>query len=308
MDTAMKRSELRNVCAGAIQFALVMSAAALWPASARAQVLRSLSPSPATGTDVTWVKCNPNPATEISTSNWLTAAVNNENQQANLNNNGDQTWTFNFASAKTGTDPNLNFTVAKTQSGGTAYYAREDTDAWEPTKGGATMSFVYTAGSGQPPNNLSTGNGGFEWLQVVHSNMNPGGDVGAFAAKVSDGYVWLDDGLTYGDPWYGHLAGDYVNGTRFLDTPYQPFVPGLVDTFQTFVAQDIVNGNSNTVTLYDGVQWGFKDIGNGPAPGSLPVLLAGMASLAPALLRRRRERCRRSLTRMIHECVAGAGG
>lgn len=158
----------------------------------------------------------------------------------------------------------------------TVYEKRPD-----PGVGGAAFGLRYRSGEGDPTT-------GLHWIQVIRTNVPlSGGDApGAYS-------IYLDnaDNRAAGAPWY-EAPGDGVHGTFqdaqrrtnfwMADRPSRAIVDGVDWQAQVFLATgDIAR---RTLTIYDGVWWGFGLSTNVPSPGSLALL--GLGGLAAARRRR----------------------
>ncbi len=147
--------------------------------------------------------------------------------------------------------------------------------------GGAAFGLRYRAGDGDPTT-------GLHWIQVVRTNvpLGSGDNPGAYS-------IYLDnaDNRAAGAPWYD-APGDGVHGTFvdaqrrtnfwMADRPSRLIVDGVDWQAQVFLATgDIAR---RTLTIYDGVWWGFTLSTNIPTPGSLALLALG--GLAAARRRR----------------------
>jgi hypothetical protein len=164
--------------------------------------------------------------------------------------------------------------------------------------GGAVMGLTYEPKGADPTGESA------EWLQVVRTNIDLD-DAHKPYSLLDDGYrLFLDnfwdqhlatDGSgnpTY-DGGYDPVNGKWVprgfdaNPTTFFDIPLQPLRhAGQPDVqFQVFlVTNDMAR---KTLTVYDGVWWGFTAVDT-PEPGSWALLVIGCGVAAVVRPRPRR--------------------
>lgn len=146
-----------------------------------------------------------------------------------------------------------------------------------PGQGGAAIGLGYdpdpSAGSNDPSGV------GVHWLQVIHTN-NPLDLAWAQANGVNAGggyYNYIDDqGNPAFDPYYDTQAA--ANTTDFVDRPSRNLGTNIDWQAQVFIATETLNNpldrsQGGTLTLYDGVWWGFTLVAPVPEPAS--ILLAG---------------------------------
>jgi len=170
--------------------------------------------------------------------------------------------------------------------------------------GGDRISLTYTAGAGDPTGASA------EWIQVIKANdatatekmygYNAGGGYTYFldnfyAANVPSKTGTMNPTYDGGYTVTGSGAsttytpnGYFANPTTFIDTPNSPLSNGLNDQFQVFLATD--NATTKTLTIYDGVWWGYS-AASVPEPSTWILLLSGCG--IAALARRRDLRARR---------------
>jgi len=174
-----------------------------------------------------------------------------------------------------------------------------------PGNGGDRFSLTYAAGTGTDPTGVNA-----EWIQVIKANdatatektygFNAGGGYtyfldnfyggnapsknGTMNPTYDGGYTVTGSGANTVYTPNGYLA----NPTAFIDTPNSPLTNGLNDQFQVFLATD--NAANKTLTIYDGVWWGYQ-AASVPEPSTWILLLSGCGIVAFA--RRRDLRARR---------------
>jgi hypothetical protein len=136
--------------------------------------------------------------------------------------------------------------------------------------GGANIGLGYNPKAGDP-----TG-AGVHWIQVIHTNSpsafgtgNAGGvPVGGYTNYIDNGYNGnAGNGFnppTPNNPFYDDLGAGYAaNSTDFVDAPARVIANGVDWQAQVFVATWAPNNANDrtkggTITLYDGVWWGFQ--------------------------------------------------
>ena len=239
------------------------------------------------------VNLDPNPAIFEPQGNcpWLLPALNAMTQS--YNKDPMNVWKFTFA-------------AAPLQGG----FQLEDYEAWADTKpavanlgttqfparnypladnmGGAAFEIFYkpsnAAGSTDPAP------AAVHWIQVIYTNhaglfgaaganavAAPGGGAGGFQ-------VFMDNGGA-NNPYYGNLTNfATANGAGLVDRPFVTMttVPNMVFQAQAFLTTDAVTVDpitkvtTNTVTIYDGVYWGYQVV---PEPASFVSLGIGACVL-----------------------------
>jgi hypothetical protein len=150
--------------------------------------------------------------------------------------------------------------------------------------GGAGFVINYDPGVGDPARDT------IHWVQAVDTNV-PLGRATTIGQKLADGTTIYLDNSTGVDPYYGRLSGfKSANGTGFLDLSTRALVPGTLwegQVFLTTEADTIKAGiTTHTVTIYNGVWWGYQVV---PEPASWISLCGGgvILLLRSAQLRRR---------------------
>ncbi len=81
--------------------------------------------------------------------------------------------------------------------------------------------------------------------------------------------------------------GYFANPTTFIDTPNSVLSNGLSDQFQVFLATD--NTATKTLTIYDGVWWGYQAALSVPEPSTWILLASGCGIVACTRRFRRKE-------------------
>jgi hypothetical protein len=264
-----------------------------------------------------YVTDNPDPAVFIpqGTCPWLLPALTGEGFAKVDNTNprgysGANGWTINFAALQGG------FTRDQ-------YYPYAD-KAPAVSLGGMTVPATNQAGFGgsvfslayNPVGNDPTG-GDAEWVQVVKTNFVFGANdpMKKFGYDAGGGVTYFIDNFYPGNapagngtmnPTYdgGYNVVNNPDGSKtynpkgfagnnlaFIDVPSLPLTDGLFAQFQTFLAKDDLA--NQTLTIYDGVWWGFQ-VSTAPEPSTWICFLAGTGAII--FVRRRDLRVRRSRT------------
>jgi hypothetical protein len=224
---------------------------------------------------------------------WLLPALQAKAQPYNTNPN--EVWEYAYASLKA--DLTLNSYEAWADNSptlklGSNTFAGSKAEGW----GGAGIVLTYSptadqikAGAPDPSKNT------IYWVQVIHSNRpSPRGET--YGVPYGSATVYMDnaskaDGSGI-DPYYGHLTGfAAANGNGFVDRTSFDLESsvGLHWQAQVFLATEkaVLNGDTGvttkTVTIYDGVWWGFRIV---PEPGTWVLLVLGSGWFLIALRRR----------------------
>jgi hypothetical protein len=165
-----------------------------------------------------------------------------------------------------------------------------------PGNGGDRFSLTYSAGRGDPSGASA------EWIQVIRAN-DASAQEKMYGYNAGGGYTYFLDNFYAGNapakngtmnPTYdgGYTIsmqggqtiytpkGYLANPTTFIDTPNSKLFNGLNVQFQAFLCTD--NVATKTLTIYDGVWWGFQAV---PEPSSW-ILLASACGVV-AFVRRR---------------------
>lgn len=152
-----------------------------------------------------------------------------------------------------------------------------------PTSAGATMALTY-ARAGTDPAVADT-----HWVQVLREKPpSPEGTLYG-DSTTEPGYVYHIDNLSgpndsphAGDPFYD--TAYYSSHTSFSDRPYHHPEPNYDWQFQTFIATaSDPSPTGRTLTVYDGVWWGFTTV---PEPSALALLICGSLLIYAWRLRR----------------------
>ena len=156
--------------------------------------------------------------------------------------------------------------------------------------GGAIFSLGYqfnTQNAAKPtdPDPTTT-----HWIQVVHTNAPLSNEItyGVKDANQAGYYDVIDDTETGQkaaptNPFYDNLFAG--NNTTLLDNPARPFVNGLDGNPVDWEAQAFLTTGDltkKTLTIYDGVWWGFTNT----VPEPPPFALVALAVLALGCYRR----------------------
>ena len=260
----------------------------------------SLTPNPANPTPIPngytntgggfTVTVTPSPASFRSMGNcpWLLPALSAEGfvVQQGAGYVGANGWTVNFSTLAGGFTMNSYYPYA-TAAPAIPLTADLSVPAVNtPGMGGAVMNLTYNpkAGSTDPMGNNA------EWIQVVRTNFAFGNTDPhkVYGYNAGGGYTYFIDNF-YGantpanngtmNPTYdgGYKANGDPNGfsatsTTFIDRPFLPLSNGLNTQFQVFLATD--NTTTKTLTIYDGVWWGFQ-VAAVPEPSTYILLLSG---------------------------------
>jgi hypothetical protein len=235
-----------------------------------------------------FVNATPNPAQFITQGNcpWLLPALSAQGfAQADNSNprgySGANGWTINFASLQGSFTLNNYYPWADRQPP-FSLNGLSVTDRSGAKTGGSIFGLTYS-GAGTDPVGTSA-----EWIQVIRAN-DASANEKRFGYDAGGGFTYfLDDfwgGNTIanngtGNPTYDggytvngttNTSKGYVsNPTTFMDNPASALTNGLDVEFQVFLAKD--DAASKTLTIYDGVWWGFTAI---PEPGSWLVFVSG---------------------------------
>lgn len=170
-----------------------------------------------------------------------------------------------------------------------------------PGDGGAGITLTY-----QPNTNMGTtdpSGAGVHWISVIYDNK-PTAFEKANGAAYSPGYtVTLDNGYLGGtkvpnNPFYDGVApatGYAGNSTTFIDVPDDVLRSNADIEFQTFIATWNPNDANDrtkggTITIYDGVWWGFQL--PVPEPSTWVMLIMGGGGVCIAAFRSRPARRR----------------
>ena len=253
------------------------------------------------GTPKYVVNVTPNPAVFIPNGNcpWLLPALAAEGfAQADPTNPGGYTgangWTINFME--------LSATGIFTRQ---IYYPWAD-KAPSYSLGGLTVPAINAAGNGGDEFALTyaagTGNptgANAEWVQVIKANdasatekmygYNAGGGYTEFIDNFYAGNTPANNG-TMNPTYDGGYTVTMMNGNTiytpkgyaanpntFIDTPSSTLVNGLNVQFQVFLVTD--NTTTKTLTIYDGVWWGFQAT-TVPEPSSWILLVSACGLVA----------------------------
>ena len=117
------------------------------------------------------------------------------------------------------------------------------------------------------PMSLTTS--GWETRPAKNGTMNPTYD---------GGYTVMGNGA---NTTYDSKSDLTADPTTFIDTPTQPLANGLNTQFQVFLVTD--NARTKTLTIYDGVWWGYSAAPNpSPEPSTWILLASGCGIIAVA--------------------------
>jgi hypothetical protein len=238
------------------------------------------------------VNLNPNPAVFEPQGNcpWLLPALNSKT--ATYNTDPFNVWKFNFA-------------AAPLQGG----FLLEDYEAWADNKpavanlgttqfparsyplednfGGTAFEIFYKPSTAEGSTDPKPAD--VHWIQVIYTNhASLFSEAGANAVPAPGGggfEVFMDNGNA-DNPYYGNLTNfKTANGAGLVDRPFVTMttVPDMVFQAQAFLTTesdsfDAFNGiTTHTVTIYDGVYWGYQVV---PEPASLVMVGIGGLLLA----------------------------
>jgi hypothetical protein len=252
----------------------------------------TLQPDPANGkpatANTTWdgkywtVTLDPNPLSYLPPnvgSPWLLPALMTNNQP--FNNLANTVWKFSYA-------PQFNGTITMTNYAAVAGRG----------VGGANISVTYQPGANDPAA------ADVRWIQVIDTNTPTGFiskqgvdstgtngiPAGTKAYLDNEQFKNVPPGKS-DDPWYGHLSvpkgGDITqsalaNSKGFRDSARLALKDGLSWQAAFFIVKDNVQikdqVTTHDVTIYGGVEWGFKDSAVPaamPEPGTISLVFLG---------------------------------
>jgi hypothetical protein len=289
----------------------------------------SLNPNPATATPIPGgytnissgtpkfvVNVTPNPALLMLQGNcpWLLPALSAQgfaraDPNAPRGYSGANGWTINFATLQGSFTRNMYYPWAD-RAPAVALGGLNVAATNAPGNGGAVFGLTYSAGAGDPTGASA------EWIQVVRTNLpgipqqyknfgyNAGGGYTYFIDDFYGGNAPANNGTmnpTY-DGGYNNVGGTLTpkgfaaNPTTFIDVPSLPLSNRLDTEFQAFLCRD--NTATKTLTIYDGVWWGFQ-VSTVPEPSTWILLLFGCGIVV--FVRRRDLLARRSPQRSALE-------
>ncbi|MBI5763502.1 MAG: hypothetical protein HZA51_08265 [Planctomycetes bacterium] len=154
---------------------------------------------------------------------------------------------------------------------GSPDYTCGDLNAFGPrggaNSGGATMCLTYSDQTVAPPSD--------HWIQVLREKPQSADGMQYGNCTIEPGYCYhidnLNNGLPRPDPFYD--TAYYASAKSFSDRPFHDIIAGYDWQFQVFPSKvSAPAADGRTLTIYDGLWWGF----NTPEPGCAALLSFGL--------------------------------